>query len=205
MARPKKNAEEGEVKANIEGLEALTVEFRKARMPERKLNALRTKLVSLFKQDIITSDEQELMEAILRKDRIKGQIQGEHDHILNGIEIERTEGECIVKTDDVPTVHHLKKHMKCRYVFDPEFNNGKGRKDSIGRYYVYVPRVIPVTHQLTEDIVRREERGHPIAREEYPEPKTRIHRVSLSVPEFSRWFEVEDDEVLKPKEEEYKF
>jgi hypothetical protein len=210
MARPKKVVDSEESKSqegNIPGLEALAVELQKGKMPEKKLIALRVKLVSLYKEGKITEEEQELMEAILRKERNLARILPSDQYLLNTIESERCEDTCIVKTDDVPQVHHLKKDLECKFYYDPEYNDGKGKKDSIGRYYVYVPRTVPTEHQLSIATVRKELKGHPTDASEYPEPKILLKRLSLKQTEFERWFDVPDAEILKPvqAEPEYKF
>jgi hypothetical protein len=221
MARPKKiQAEEGQEteapKNNIENLEALKEEFlrgnlvkgKRVQMPERKLIALREKLVSLFKTQKSTPAEQELMEAILRRDRDRGSILTSNEYLLNGIENERCETFCIVKTDDTPPVHHLSKHLRCGFIYDPEFNDKKNKPDSIGRYYVYVPVTVPTLHQLKNSTVLKENRGHTPDPSEYPEPYVKIHRIGFKEREFNAYFEEEED-VLgaddEGEEEEFKF
>ena len=192
-----------EVKAgNIDGLVELAKEFKTGKMPERKLIALRTKLVSLFLEGKTTEDEQELMEAILRKERNLSTINSRDQYLLNAIEADRCESKAVVKTDDCPSVLHLYKHLECKFFFDPEYNDGKGKKDSIGRYHVYVPRVIPTRHQLKVETVQKEILGHPTDEKEYPAPKTVIHRLVLKTTEFEKWFDVEDSEILAPKASE---
>lgn len=204
MAKPKK-AEDGEVKNNIEDIEGLSKEYISRRMPERKLVALRRKLVSLFKEGLITNAEQELMETILKRDRALATILPHDNYLLNKIEYDRLERIAFVKTDDAPTVHHLKKDLECKFFYDHDFNDGKNKKDSVGRYVVYVPRTVPVTHQLSEAVVRKENMGHPIDPKEYPEEKILIHRIVLKDKEFNAWFEVEEDDILKDKNKEIEY
>lgn len=207
-----------EKKPNIENLAALKKEFvegnRDARghripMPDRKLVALRQKLVSLFHSKAITEEEQELMEAILRKDRSLGRIATSDEYLLNKIESERCDQVCIVKSENTPVVHHLSQHLECKFKYDPEYNDGKNKPDSIGRYYVYVPRTIPTDHQLKNATVRKENLGHPTDPSEYPEPKVLIHRLGLRQREFDAWFEIDQDylsmEGAAVKEAEYTF
>lgn len=204
MARTKKVVEtDGEDSTdrpeNIPGLDLLKKEYHTGKMPPRKLVALRVKLISLVKEEKATEDEQEFMEAILRRERSLGRILSSDKYLLNKIEFDRCEDKAFVKTDDAPVVHHLKKDMECKYVYDPEFNDGKAKEDSIGRYYVYVPRVIPTEYQLSNATALKELKGHPTDPSEYPAPKILIHRLALKKKEFERWFEVEDEDILNPE------
>lgn len=205
----KKLAEGEEVKNNIENLAELATEFKsvKSPMPEKKRIALRIKLISLFLENKATEPEQDLMEAILRKERNRGVIGSRDNYLLNKIEHDRAEAICVVKTDDAPQVHHLIKDLECRFDYDPEYNDGKNKDDSIGRYYVYVPRTVPTEHQISNDIARRELKGHPVDPSEYPAPKVLIHRIALKPREFEKWFDVEDESVLETvkTEPEYTF
>lgn len=216
----KPKAEVEEVKPNIENLAALAAEFvqgtrdkmgKKIPMPERKLIALRVKLISLFNEGIITPDEQALMERILKKDRSIGRIASADEYLLNSIEASRLTGTCIVKSDDTPQVHHLYKGLECKFYYDDAYNDNKGKPDSIGRYFVYVPREVPTRHQLKISTVMKENLGHPTDPSEYPLPRTLIHRIGLKEKEFERWFEVEDAGILdsglvgEEQEEEYQF
>lgn len=213
MARTAKVKEEEaqteEVKANIPNTEELLKEYRTNKMPERKGIALKQKLVSLFNEGKITQDEQDLMEFIFRHERRKGIIQLADLYMLNKIENERIENVCYVKTDDAPAVHHLKKNLKCRYKFDAEYDDGKMKADSVGRYHVYVPRVVPGEHQISYKTALKESKGHPVDPSEIPEDKTLYHRLSLKLKEFEGWFEVEDDTILstqsKKEEVQYTF
>ena len=206
MSKAKKIVESEEAKeGSIPGLTELSKEFKTGKMPERKLVALRTKLVSLFLDGKHTEDEQDLMEAILRKERNLGKINSRDQYLLNKIESDRSDNKCIVKTDDAPTVHHLSKDLECKYEYDSEYNDGKGKKDSVGRYHVYVPRTIPTRHQLKVETVMKEMLGHPTDEKDYPLPKVVIHRLILKGFEFERWFEVEDNELLAPKQTEVSY
>lgn len=205
MAKKKEAGEE--IKNNIDGLDALAKEFKTGKMVEKKRIALKAKLVSLFLEKKITEEEQELMEAILKKERSHAVISSRDGYLLASIENERADGKCIVKDEDAPVVHFLKKDLECNYDFDADFNDNKGKPDSIGRYIVYVPRVVPTEHQLSPRTVIKEMKGHPTDPSEYPEPKILIHRIVLKVKEFHKWFDVVDEEILAPekKEAEYIF
>ena len=207
MAKKKAEGME-EVKGNIEGLDQLNAEFKSGKMQPKKLVALRTKLASLYKEEKITEEEQELMEAILRKERNHATIASAHSYLLNKIEADRIENVAVVSSDDAPAVHHLRKDMECKYIHDPDFNDGKRRSDSIGRFTVYVPRVVPTEHQLSVQTVLKEMKGHPTDPSEYPAPKILIHRIVLKEKEFQKWFEIKDDSILTPvgkKEEVFTF
>lgn len=208
MAKPKKVDElETPVEGNIKDLELLAKEFKTNKMPERKLVALRVKLTGLYLEGKITQDEQELMEAILRKERNLSRITSRDNYLLNKIEADRCEDTCIVKTDDVPQVHHLIKDLECWFSYDAEYNDGKGRIDSVGRFHVYVPRTVPTRHQLSKAVVERELLGHPTSESDYPAPKVLIHRLVLKSSEFKKWFDVQDENILNaaPTEPAYQF
>lgn len=210
VKRSRKQAITEEAKAsNIANLEALAMEFKKGIMNEKKRIALRVKLVGLYKEGISTEDEQSLMELVLNFERGRGVITRRDEYMLNEIEADRLTDTCIVKSDSAPVVHHLVKDMECRFYYDPLFNDNKNRPDSIGRYFVYIPRVIPVDHQISYAVARKELKGHPVDPSEYPEPKTVIHRVAYKKREFDVLFEVHDDAILttapKQKEQEYTF
>lgn len=184
---------------NIEGLDLLKKEFHSGKMPDRKLIALRTKLVALYNDQTITEKEQDLMETILRKDRALGRIVSSYNYLLSAIENARCEETAVVKDENAPVVHHLKKNLECKFTYDPEYNDGKGKEDSLGRYHVYVPRVIPPEHQLSVKTAMKEIKGHPTTAEDYPPEKILYHRITLKKREFMTWFEVEDDELLNPQ------
>lgn len=196
-------------KSTIPDVAGLKREYLNARvpMPERKVVALRTKLIALYKEGKITEEEQELMETILKRERNLGKIHSSDNYLLNTIEVERLTDKCIVKTEDAPVVHHLKKDLECKYVYDPDYNDGKNKKDSVGRYYVYVPRIVPSEHQLSVKTVLKIERGHPTDESDFPPERVLIHRLALKRQEFFAWFEVEDEDILKTKpiEPEYVF
>jgi hypothetical protein len=213
MAKEKKTTEGEEVKGNIENLAALRAEYLRVKngMPTQKANALRKKLIELFTKGIITEDEQDLMETILRRERNKNTIASKDNYLLNKIENDRLTDEAIVKSDNVPGVLHLKKDLKCRYFYDDEYNDGKGKEDSVGRFFVYVPRTIKPLHQLTEDQAYKKIEGR-LEPSELPKERIVIHRIGLRHKEFERWFEPEDPEILsttkkafQPTESEYQF
>lgn len=192
----KKKTEGEETKGNFQNFEALALEFKKGKMPERKLIALRKKLVSHYKDSSITEEEQALMESILRKERLQRKITSADKYLLNAIESERCEEVAMVKTSDVPSVLHLKKDLECRFRFDEDYDDGKNKPDSVGRYHVYVPRTIPTRHQLKVSTVLKEGLGHPTDDSEYPKDKIVIHHIILKVKEFNKWFDVQDPSIL---------
>jgi hypothetical protein len=198
------------IRSTIPEVPLLKREYLTSKMPDRKLIALRSKLVSLFKSGEITDEEQDLMETILRRERGLGKIATEDHYLLNKIEYDRLddkESKCVVKTDDAPIVHHLKKHMECKFLYDAEYNDGKGRADSIGRYQVYVPKIVPGEFQLSVKTVLKELKGHPTEPSDYPGDKILIHRIVIKPKEFEAWFDIEDDSILsaKPTEAQYVF
>lgn len=188
-----------EAKANIAGLADLAKEYATGKMVEKKAIALRVRLIQLFKEGIATPEEFALMETILKRERNRGAISSRDNYMLNEIENGRCEARCVVKTDNPPQVHHLFKGLECKYKQDAETE----------RFHVYVPRVIPVEHQMTREILMKEERGHFPAEEFYPKPKTVIHKLTLKPKEFDSWFEMIDEDILavdsSAKEEVYTF
>lgn len=197
MARKEAKEIEEKIEGNIPAIDELKKEYVSGKMPDRKQVALRTRLVSLFMDKLITEKEQELMEIILKRERVKATISSRDEHLLNQIESDRCEEKAIVKTDDAPVVHYLRRDMVCNFARDLE-------KD---KFIIYVPRVIPTDHQLSVETVRKEMKGHPTTESDYPPPRKIIHRIVISKNEFKKWFEVEDEDILKPvqKEAEYTF
>lgn len=195
--------------SNIANLESLANEFKKGLMGDKKRIALRVKLIGLFKEGIITEDEQSLMEFILTFERGRGIINSRDEEILNGIEAALLEDLCEVKSDDAPVVHHLKKGMVCKFKYDPLFNDNRNKPDSIGRYFVYIPRVIPSQHQYSYEAALKLAHNQPVPDEMVPKARIKLLRVAFKKREFQQWFDVQDDSILNeaPKkiEEEYTF
>lgn len=183
------------VKSNIEGLADLQKEYVTGRMVEKKIIALRRKLVELFLAKKITPDEQALMEIILGRDRVKGSMSSHDEYLLNKIESDRCEERCIVKTQSPPQVHHMVFGMECRFSRDVVNN----------KFSVYIPRVVPPEHQMTRELLLKEARGHFASEDEYPKPKILTHRIIITEKEFGKWFDVIEDDILtrpEPKREE---
>lgn len=205
MARTKKPSEGEETteqESNFQNLPALKAEFKANKMPEPKLRALKKKLIGHFTAGESTEEEDAFMEEILKKGNLLRTLSPSEKYLFNAIEYERCSDVAIVKTDDVPVVHHLKKDLACRFFYDEYFDDGKGKPDSIGRFHVYVPRTIPTRHQLSVATVIKEDKGHPIDPSEYPEPKIVIHHIILKQAEFARWFEVQDPDILTSEKKE---
>jgi hypothetical protein len=196
MAKKKKTTEGDETVSNFQNLDALKKEFKTGKMPGQKLTALKKKLVGHFKDETITEEEQLFMKEILKKERLHKTITSAEKYILNSMESDECEGVSMCKSADIPSVLHLKKDLLCKFRFDEEYDDGKGKDDSIGRYHVYVPRTIPTRHQLSVGLVVREEKGHPTDPSEYPADKIVIHHVTLKVKEFEKWFEIQDPDIL---------
>jgi hypothetical protein len=184
---------------NITGLAALKKEFKSGKMPERKLVALKNKLIQVYKSNLHSEEEGELMEAVLIRERARATITMPDSYILHAIEQERCEEECEVKIENPPQVHHLTKGLRCKHLFDSDAD----------RFIVYVPRIVPPEHQMTRDLVLKEQRGHFADESAYPKEKVLWHRLSLTPKEFAAWFDVINESILdeakEVKEEEYKF
>lgn len=169
-----------------------------SRRYDRKLKQLVTRFLELDGEELLLPEEKELFLFILRKQRKDGRISAPDEYYLNAIEIEECEESCIVKVDDPPSCHHLKKDLKCRYRYDGED----------GRYIVFVPRVVPSSHQMTKRLIEKKEMGHQISEEEWPKPRTLIHRISINAQEFGAWFdtlEEVDGEEVNAAEEIFEF
>lgn len=202
MARPSKKKallDEKPIKEeNIKGIAALKREFQTGKMPERKLIALRTKLIDLFNKSLSSEDEAEFMEQVLIRDRARHVIAAPDAYVLHKIESDRCEMKCVVIAEAPPQVHHLSKGLECKYFYDSDDD----------RHIVYVPRTVPPEHQMTRDLVLKEQRGHFPSEEEYPKAKILWHRLSLVKKEFDAWFSIVDEDILTNTptvEMEYKF
>jgi hypothetical protein len=183
---------------NIVGLAALKKEFKSGKMPERKLIALRNKLLEVHKVSLHSEEEGDLMEAILVRERARSTITMPDAYVLHAIEQERCEEECEVKIENPPQVHHLSKGLKCKFFFHSDDD----------RYIVYVPRTVLPEHQMSRELILKEQRGHFADESAYPKEKILWHRLSLTQKEFNAWFDILNDSILseeQPKEEEYKF
>lgn len=183
-------------KSNIDDFDKLKKEFKTGKMVDQKVNALRKKLVSLYKENKITEDEQVFMEAMMRKARLHHKLSSADAYLLNQIESDRCEDSAVVKSDNVPRVLHLQKDLLCKFRFDEEFDDGKNKEDSIGRYIVYIPRTIAPRHQLDYPAAVKLAEKQPLDPSDLPPAKIVIHRVMLKVKEFKKWFEVQDPDIL---------
>ena len=172
--------------SNFTNFKSLKNEYLKGKMPERKLIAFKLKLKDLWSSGKILKEEKELFLAVLKRERAKGNISMIDAYLLHEYESERCDEICFVSTDDAPYVHHLKKGLECKYERDIE-------KD---RFNVYVPRLVPVEHQLSKEIVIRENKGHPVDASEYPQERVLIRRLHLKPEEFNAWFELSADDIL---------
>lgn len=184
--------EQKEIKDNIADLPLLRKEFERGQMQARKLTALRMKLIELYTAKISTEKENELMTMILKRDHLKGSISDANLEILNRIEVKKADEEAYVKIDNAPSVHFLSKDQKVKFYKDND-------KD---RFVVFVERRIPPSHQMTEDLLFKEMRGHFAPESEYPKERTLLHRLDLTVKEFNAWFQVIDSDDLKAEKEE---
>lgn len=195
-----KSNEAGEVNGSIPELEALKKEYLRGGMPDRKLIALRTRLIELHLQETATEEELAFMELILKRDAANGKIADTHYEVINRLEMSRCEDECIVKTTDAPVVHYLYKDQICKFTIE---QNDKGEN----RFIVFVERSIPPEFQMTRDLVLKEQRGHFADESEYPKEKKLLHKLNLKEREFYAWFDIVEDELSKPvkQEVEYKF
>lgn len=192
----KASVEKVEVKPSIENLAGLKKEFLRSEMNPRKSTMLKLRLVELHTAGSIHPEELELMELIFKRERSQGKIEENHLERLCRLERDRCTDTCIVKTADAPSVHKLHKDQVCKMYIDHDN----------GRYVVFVDDVIPTEHQLTREIVIKQERGHPVPPEAYPPPRVIVRRLNLKKKEFDQWFEIEEN-LLKPieTEESYSF
>jgi hypothetical protein len=187
-----------EIKDNIVGLPLLQKEFERGVMIDRKVIALRQKLLDLHTSGMESPSEHNLLVVMLKRDRLKSKITDANTEILNRIEIAKTTEKAYVKVDHPPRVHDLVKDMVCKYYKDNEHD----------RFIVFVEKTIPPRHQLTEELAYAEERGAPFPLDQYPKAKKQLKRLDLTSKEFHGWFEILDEENdLKPDkvEEAYTF
>ena len=189
-------ADAKEVKDNINDLPLLRKEFERGQMQTRKLTALKAKLIELYMGEKQSANEFELMLMILKRDRLKGQLNDAHMELLNGIDIKKCEETCFVKVDNAPRVHHLSKDQVCRFYKDNDTD----------RFVVFVEIKVPPSHQMTYDLLMKEARGHFPSEDMYPKERIRLHRLDLTAKEFHAWFQINSDDILAAeKPEEYTF
>lgn len=182
---------------NIQNIRELKDEYLRGKMEERKKGAFMRKLSELYQKDTIHALELDAFKLILRRERTLGKISDYYNHeILCKIEKATCDEHAEVKSDTIPLVHHLKKGMICPFYFDADTD----------RYVVYVDKVIPTEHQMTEAILKKLDRGHIVPEEEYPQPRIQIQRLELNSKEFENWFDVVDEDILESKtQEEFSF
>lgn len=193
-AGPHTNGQPDKPKSSfIKDIRKLNDDFENDAIEPRRMIALRLKLIELFEANNITPDEQLLMERILKLDRRLGTI-GDgtpNDYLLNTLESGRCQKSCIVKVDDGPKTHHMVKNTKCKFVKD--FDTGK--------LTVYIPRTVPIEHQISPEIAHKRLNNIPVGMDELPKPRVLIHRRILSPKEFKAWFDVEEGEYDFGKDE----
>lgn len=179
---------ETETKSNFENFKGLKKEFESTKMDPRKLGQLRDRLISLYNGKIILKEEQDLMEAILRKERSfsktkKMTISDKNLHFLNALEADRLTDKAICKTDDIPPAMLLPGSSEVKFQWE----------DDREKVVIYSKVLVPTRHQLTRAIVDKEERGHAVPEEAYPQERYYIHRQILRATEFESWFEIIED------------
>lgn len=175
-----------EKKSNFQNFQALVTEMNEGKMDERKRNAFRAKLLELHEKKITLPEEFQMLTRVLRQDRERGKLNYVHEYVLNEIEVKECDRQCVVKTDDAPAVHSLKKGNLCRLKRDYE-------KD---RFIVYVPITVTGEQQADKWMARKINSGEPYGPSDLPKEKTLLRRLYLKEGEFSAWFEIVDDSIL---------
>ena len=177
-----------ETKSNFENFKLLKKEFESGKMDTRKLKQLKDRLIHLYDKKLILPTEQVLMEDILKKERSfsktkKATISDKDLHFLNAIEADRIEDKAIVKTDDLPPALLLTGGSEVKYEWI----------DDRERVVIYSKVIVPTRHQLSRAIVDKEERGHAVPEDAYPQERYYIHRQILTAKDFGFWFEEVED------------
>jgi len=197
-----------EAKENIANLNDLVKEFKSGKMVPRKLVLLKIRLAELWKAKTISEKEELLLESILSRDRMRGTIADTYyEDVLNRIEASKCADKCRCKTDDAPPVFFLKKDQICSFERHDQPNIEKAQAGSLYQYCVYFEKEIPPEHQMTRELLLKEERGHHAAEDEYPKVKYIMKRLVLDDAFFDRLFDVEEDLLSgeSKKEDEYIF
>lgn len=206
MAKKLAPKEGEEVKNNIENLEELTKEFKSGKMVPRKSAMLKLRLVELWKNKTITDDEKALLKTMLGREYKRGQLEDKFVEVLNRIEVAECEGQCRCKVDDAPPVFKVKKDQVCFFRQEDQENLKKIEAGSAYQYVVFVEVEIPPEHQMTKELLLKEERGHHAAESMYPKTRTILHRLQLDDLWFDRIFDIEEDLLSgAEKEEEFVF
>lgn len=206
MAKKLAPKEGDEVKNNIENLEALSQEFKTNKMAPRKSEMLKIRLVELWKAGSITEDEKTLAKYMLNREMKRGHLEDKYLDVLNRIEAAECEEQCQCKVDDAPTVFRVKKGQVCSFRREDQTNIKKAEKGSLFKHVVFVEEEIPPEHQMTKELLLKEERGHHASESMYPKTKTIMHRLQLDDVWFNKVFDVVEDLLSgKVKEEEYVF
>lgn len=193
MTKPKAQVEK---KGNFDNFRVLKKEFDSRKMDTRRLNQFREKLISLYKEKKTTSEETKLMEEILTFERAfnkekKQTISDKNLHFLNQIEEERIKDKAVCKRDDLPPSLFLEKGKEVKFQ----------RSENRDRVFVYVRVTVPVSHQMTREIIDKEERGHTVPEEKYPKERYYVHRHIVKDKDFEDWFDVVEDLITESDDE----
>lgn len=185
-----------DTKSNFENFKLLKKEFESTKMDPKKHAQLREKLIVLYRDKKILPEEESLMEAMLRKERAfsktkKATISDKNLHFLNALEEARIPTRATCKRDDLPPAMFMSKGAEVKFEFDSDRE----------KVFIYSRVIVPVRHQLTRDIVDKEDRGHTVPEEKYPAERYYIHRQILPAKEFEQWFDVVEDLIEGDGEE----
>ena len=171
----------------IKNLPELKKEYLRGLMPPRKVIAFKEKLMSLYKSKEGSVAEAEMLETMLRKIRKTGnQIDPYYDRdtqIINWIERNKCTTRCTCVQDSLSGALFL---TLGRTYFYKEDEDGE-------RFTVYIEYDVPPEHQMTRELVLREQRGHFAAEGEYPKTRTDIRVLNIDAKRFNFMFEIEED------------
>lgn len=190
ISTPKKQA----AKSSIPDFDILKKNYLTKKMTDRTKVALTVKLVSLFRNKQANNSETELMTMMLVNERRAGKISDANLFMLNEKEYnENSElNNCIVRVDDPPANHHMRKDQECKFFHDYEHD----------KVIVYIPEIIPAMFQMTNDAAFRLTNGLSPKDGDFADPKTIIHRRELSLKEFKAWFdEIGDELIIEEKQD----
>lgn len=191
-----------EVRNNVDNLNAHAKEFATGKMDPKKAMMLKLKLVSLWIAKTITESELNLLESILSRELKRAQIEDKHLEILNRIEAAQCTEKAKCKVDDAPRVFHVLKDQVCNIKREDQANLKKIEAGSVYQYTVFVERTIPPEHQMTKELLLKEERGHHADESMYPKERILLHRLVLDDQWFGKIFDIEEDLLSEAKETE---
>jgi hypothetical protein len=203
--KPKKVELEPGAKSSIAQFDECVRRMKLGTLDKPTMDKFRDLLFKNVETSTVTGSEQDVLEAILRRERngrnkkkmtISDSLDGKASKYyfwLNAIEAERLTETCTVKSNTPPASFHATFGLECKLSRDIEAD----------RFLVYIPEEIKATFQYTDVHFQKTLLGQGIDLEDLPKAKTIWHFRDLNTSDFNRFFKANEeiDTVIEEKEE----